>query len=244
MKGPLDAIRAHDRSPAGAVVRRPGRPREAGRGERLRGLLPVRPLRELPGPAGHPTTDAWTVIAGLARDTDRIGLGVLVSPVTFRHPGSFAKVVTTADEMSGGRVEVGVGAGWNDLEHAELGLPLPADQGAGRPDGGAAPDPARPVGRAGRLDLRGSERDGHRLEVLPEAGRRCRAGRSWRRASCGRGSSWVAVGRPGACASRPAGRTSSTRARSGRTGSARSTRSWTRRAWRSGATRPRWLAPR
>jgi alkanesulfonate monooxygenase SsuD/methylene tetrahydromethanopterin reductase-like flavin-dependent oxidoreductase (luciferase family) len=78
-----------------------------------------------PGPAGHPTTDAWTVIAGLARDTDRIGLGVLVSPVTFRRPGSFAKVVTTADEMSGGRVEVGVGAGWNDLEHAELGLPFP-----------------------------------------------------------------------------------------------------------------------
>ena len=78
-----------------------------------------------PGPAGHPTTDAWTVIAGLARDTDRIGLGVLVSPVTFRHPGTFAKVVTTADEMSGGRVEVGVGAGWNELEHAELGLRFP-----------------------------------------------------------------------------------------------------------------------
>ena len=53
-------------------------------------------------------------MAGLARDTDRIGLGVLVSPVTFRHPGSFAKVVTTVDEMSGGRIEVGVGASWND----------------------------------------------------------------------------------------------------------------------------------
>jgi F420-dependent oxidoreductase-like protein len=78
-----------------------------------------------PGPAGQPTTDAWTVIAGLARDTDRIGLGVLVSPVTFRHPGSFAKVVTTVDEMSGGRIEVGVGAGWNELEHRQLGLPFP-----------------------------------------------------------------------------------------------------------------------
>ena len=62
-----------------------------------------------PGPTGQPTTDAWTVVAGLARETDRIGLGVLVSPVTFRHPGSFAKVVTTVDEMSGGRIEVGVG---------------------------------------------------------------------------------------------------------------------------------------
>ena len=78
-----------------------------------------------PGPSGQPTTDAWTVLAGLARETDRIGLGVLVSPVTFRHPGSFAKVVTTVDEMSGGRIEVGVGAGWNDLEHRQHGLPFP-----------------------------------------------------------------------------------------------------------------------
>jgi F420-dependent oxidoreductase-like protein len=78
-----------------------------------------------PGPAGKPTTDAWTVLAGLARETDRIGLGALVSPVTFRHPGTFAKVVTTVDEMSGGRIEVGVGAGWNDLEHRELGLAFP-----------------------------------------------------------------------------------------------------------------------
>lgn len=78
-----------------------------------------------PGPAGQPTTDAWTIVAGLARETQRIGLGVLVSPVTFRHPGVFAKVVTTVDEMSGGRIEVGVGAGWNDLEHEQLGLAFP-----------------------------------------------------------------------------------------------------------------------
>lgn len=78
-----------------------------------------------PGETGQPTTDAWTVLAGLARETERIGLGVLVSPVTFRHPGVFAKVVTTVDEMSGGRIEVGVGAGWNDVEHRELGLAFP-----------------------------------------------------------------------------------------------------------------------
>jgi F420-dependent oxidoreductase-like protein len=78
-----------------------------------------------PGPAGRPTTDAWAVLAGLARDTDRIALGALVSPVTFRHPGNFAKVVTTVDEMSGGRIEVGVGAGWNELEHRQLGLRFP-----------------------------------------------------------------------------------------------------------------------
>jgi len=79
-----------------------------------------------PGPAGRPTTDAWAVLAGLARETQRIGLGALVSPVTFRHPGNFAKVVTTVDEMSGGRIEVGVGAGWNELEHRQLGLPFPS----------------------------------------------------------------------------------------------------------------------
>ena len=78
-----------------------------------------------PGDSGQPTTDAWTILAGLARETERIGLAVLVSPVTFRHPGTFAKVVTTVDQMSGGRIEVGVGAGWNELEHRQLGLAFP-----------------------------------------------------------------------------------------------------------------------
>ena len=81
--------------------------------------------QSFPGPTGNPTTDAWAVLAGLARETDRIGLGVLVSPVTFRHTGNLAKVVTTVDEMSGGRVEFGLGAGWHDEEHAQLGLPFP-----------------------------------------------------------------------------------------------------------------------
>jgi F420-dependent oxidoreductase-like protein len=78
-----------------------------------------------PGPAGEPTTDAWATLAGLARETSRISLGTLVSPVTFRLPGNFAKVVTTVAEMAGGRVEVGVGAGWNEEEHRQLGLPYP-----------------------------------------------------------------------------------------------------------------------
>jgi F420-dependent oxidoreductase-like protein len=81
--------------------------------------------QSFPGPAGERTTDAWAVLAGLARETSRIGLGALVSPVTFRHTGSLAKVVTTVDEMSGGRVEFGLGAGWNDEEHRQLGLPFP-----------------------------------------------------------------------------------------------------------------------
>lgn len=78
-----------------------------------------------PGPAGLPTTDAWSTLAGLARETTRIRLGSLVSPVTFRLPGTFAKQVATVDEMSGGRIEVGMGAGWNDEEHGQLGIPFP-----------------------------------------------------------------------------------------------------------------------
>src|ERR671916_3415265 len=65
-----------------------------------------------PGEAGLPTTDAWATLAGLARETSRIRLGTLVSPVTFRPPGNLAKVVTTVDEMSNGRIELGLGAGW------------------------------------------------------------------------------------------------------------------------------------
>ncbi len=79
-----------------------------------------------PGESGQSATDAWTTLAGLARDTTGIGLGSMVSPVTFRIPGSFAKVVATVAEMAGeGRVEMGVGAGWNEAEHAALGIPYP-----------------------------------------------------------------------------------------------------------------------
>jgi len=81
--------------------------------------------QSFPGPSGEPTTDAWAVLAGLARETTTITLGTLVSPVTFRYFGNLAKVVTTVDEMSGGRVEFGIGAGWNEPEHRQLGLPFP-----------------------------------------------------------------------------------------------------------------------
>src|SRR3954454_4877818 len=61
----------------------------------------------LPGP-----TDAWITLAGLARDTSTIRLGTLVTPVTFRSPGLLAISVAQVDQMSGGRVELGIGAGW------------------------------------------------------------------------------------------------------------------------------------
>src|SRR4051812_20109848 len=76
-----------------------------------------------PGDAGNHTTDAWTVIAGLARDVPRIGLGVLVSPVTFRLPGNLAKVVLTADEMSGGRAAGRLGGGRRTAEAPPPPLP-------------------------------------------------------------------------------------------------------------------------
>ena len=81
--------------------------------------------QSFPGPAGRPTTDAWAVLAGLARETSRIRLGALVSPVTYRLPGAFAKAVTTVDEMSGGRVDVALGAGWHEEEHRRHGFAFP-----------------------------------------------------------------------------------------------------------------------
>jgi F420-dependent oxidoreductase-like protein len=71
------------------------------------------------------TTDAWTTLAGLAIETERIRLGTLVTPVTFRHPGVLAVQVANVDAMSGGRVELGLGAGWNAPEHAAYGIPFP-----------------------------------------------------------------------------------------------------------------------
>jgi F420-dependent oxidoreductase-like protein len=69
--------------------------------------------------------DAWMTIAALATITTRLRLGTLVSPATFRHPAVLAKSVVTADHVSGGRVELGIGAGWWEREHEAYGIPLP-----------------------------------------------------------------------------------------------------------------------
>jgi F420-dependent oxidoreductase-like protein len=73
-----------------------------------------------PGP-----TDAWLTLAALGRETARIRLGTLVTPATFRLPGPLAVSVAQADQMSGGRVELGLGAGWFEREHAAYGIPFP-----------------------------------------------------------------------------------------------------------------------
>jgi len=70
-------------------------------------------------------SDAWTLLAALAARTSKLRIGTLVSPVTFRHPAVVAKSAATVDHISGGRVEVGMGAGWMEVEHERLGFPFP-----------------------------------------------------------------------------------------------------------------------
>ncbi len=74
----------------------------------------------LPGP-----TDAWVTLAGLARETSSIRLGTMVTSATFRYPGPLAIAVAQVDEMSGGRVELGLGAGWFESEHQAYAIPFP-----------------------------------------------------------------------------------------------------------------------
>lgn len=70
--------------------------------------------------------DAWGTICGLAAVTEKLRLGTLVSPATFRHPSNLAKLAVTADHISGGRVELGLGTGWHDAEHRAYGFPDPS----------------------------------------------------------------------------------------------------------------------
>src|SRR5918911_577284 len=74
----------------------------------------------LPGP-----TDAWVTLGALARETSRIRLGTLMTSATFRLPGPLAIAVAQVDQMSGGRVEFGIGAGWYEAEHTAYGIPFP-----------------------------------------------------------------------------------------------------------------------
>src|SRR3954452_21934924 len=69
--------------------------------------------------------DAWTTLAGLAARTERIRLGTMVSPATFRHPSVLGRAATTVDHISGGRAELGLGAGWYEAEHRTHGFPFP-----------------------------------------------------------------------------------------------------------------------
>ena len=74
----------------------------------------------LPGP-----TDSWVTLGGIARETSTIRLGTMVTSATFRHPGVLAVSVAQVDEMSGGRVDLGIGAGWFEAEHQAMAIPFP-----------------------------------------------------------------------------------------------------------------------
>jgi F420-dependent oxidoreductase-like protein len=77
----------------------------------------------------HPergSLDAWGTLCALAAATSKLRLGTMVSPATFRHPSELAKLVTTADHVSDGRIELGLGAGWHEREHEAYGFPFPA----------------------------------------------------------------------------------------------------------------------
>ena len=95
------------------------------------------------GDADYLPTDSWTTLAGLARDTSQIRLGTLMTAGTFRNPAVVAISVATVDQMSGGRVCLGIGTGWYEREHRRS-ASLPVHGGAFRPPGGGHPDHHRP----------------------------------------------------------------------------------------------------
>ncbi len=78
-----------------------------------------------PGDTGYRPTDSWTTLAGLAVQTERVRLGTLMTASTYRQPGPLAIAVATVDAMSGGRVELGIGAAWYEREHRFFGIPFP-----------------------------------------------------------------------------------------------------------------------
>lgn len=94
-------------------------------GHGLEGLFRSDHYLSLLGGEQRGSLDAWATLAGLAAVTSRIRLGTMVSPATFRHPSQLAKVAVTVDHISGGRVELGLGAGWNEREHRAYGFEFP-----------------------------------------------------------------------------------------------------------------------
>jgi F420-dependent oxidoreductase-like protein len=115
----------------------------------------------------RPVLDAWTTLAGLAARTTRLELGTLVSPVTFRHPAVLARAAATADEISGGRVTLGIGAGWMEREHAAYGLEF----GTARDRVGRLGEQIEIVHRLLREDGVDFAGEHYRLENAPGLGR-------------------------------------------------------------------------
>ncbi len=90
--------------------------------------------------AQDPMLEGYTALGFLAGQTERIRLGLLVTGVTYRHPGLLAKIVATLDVLSGGRAQLGIGAAWYEREHLGLGVPFPPIARALRAPRGGDPD--------------------------------------------------------------------------------------------------------
>jgi alkanesulfonate monooxygenase SsuD/methylene tetrahydromethanopterin reductase-like flavin-dependent oxidoreductase (luciferase family) len=97
---------------------------ETAEANNFEALLRSDHYESLGGPPNTGSLDAWSTINALAALTTTLKLGTLVSPVTFRHPSVLARSVVTADHVSGGRVELGIGAGWHEGEHRSFGFPF------------------------------------------------------------------------------------------------------------------------
>ena len=150
-----------------------------------------------PWPVEIPTLEATAALAALAAATERVRLSPLVLGITYRHPAVLAKWAATVDHVSGGRLLLGVGAGWQENEHEQYGIPLGLAGGAHRALRGGAAHPARAA------DRRAHDRRGHALRGARRAGR----------AEAGAGAAADPrrrQGRPHAAASSPATPTSGT----------------------------------
>ena len=110
-------------------------------------------LTGLNGQARRPSLDTWTSLTVVAERTRRIRFGPMVSPITFYHPAILAKMAAALDTLSGGRFDLGIGAGWNEHEHAMLGVPMPPlKERLDRLDAGARVIRALGVGQPVSLD--------------------------------------------------------------------------------------------
>ena len=119
------------------------------------------------GQGGRGSLDAWGTLCGLAAVTSTLRLGTLVSPATFRHPSLLAKSAVTADHISGGRVELGIGTGWLEREHRAYGFPFP---GLGARMDLLAEQLEIVIGsfRGGTFDYRGEHYSVEDLDALPK----------------------------------------------------------------------------
>jgi len=120
---------------------------------------------------GEPTRgiwESWTVISALAEATDRVEIGTLVTCNTFRNPAILAKIATTADEVSHGRIILGIGAGWNEPEYEAFGLPF--ENRVGRLE--EALQIIKPLLREGHVDFTGQYYQARNCEIAPRGPRK------------------------------------------------------------------------